>query len=78
MHAMWGVWAPPIERSKMVSFTYAGSQFGTIIAQPISGILCASNFLGGWPSVFYVFGKVAIISLQHFSGMLCYHLWPGH
>nr|XP_039255122.1 sialin-like [Styela clava] len=61
MHAMWGVWVPPLERSKLVSLGYAGCHFGTFIAQPISGILCNSDFLGGWPSVFYVFGTLGLI-----------------
>jgi len=61
MHAMWGRWAPPVERSFLISLTYAGSQFGTVISQPISGVLCSSNFLGGWPSVFYLFGTLGVI-----------------
>nr|XP_026696646.1 sialin [Ciona intestinalis] len=61
MHSMWGIWAPPSERSRLVSITYAGCHLGTVIAQPISGILCASTFLGGWPSVFYVFGTLGIL-----------------
>jgi len=61
MHAMWGRWAPPVERSFLISLTYAGSQFGTVIAQPISGVLCGSSLMGGWPSVFYVFGILGVI-----------------
>lgn len=61
VHAMLGRWAPPVERSFLVSLCYAGSQMGTVLAQPISGILCDSDFLGGWPAVFYVFGTVGII-----------------
>lgn len=61
MHAIWGLWVPPLERSRLVSLGYAGCQFGTFIALPISGVLCASDFLGGWPSVFYVFGKYRYI-----------------
>lgn len=34
-----------------------GTSFGQIIAQPISGILSESDFLGGWPSTFYLFGE---------------------
>ncbi|XP_028410883.1 LOW QUALITY PROTEIN: sialin-like [Dendronephthya gigantea] len=56
MHSMWSYWAPPLERSKLVPTTYAGSQIGTIIAFPLSGWLCANGFDGGWPSVFYIFG----------------------
>ena len=62
MHAMWGVWAPPLERSRLSSLGYAGCHFGTFVAQPVSGILIASNFLGGWPSVFYVFGELLFSS----------------
>jgi len=57
MHAMWGSWAPPVERSRLVSLTYAGCHFGTVIAQPIAGLLCSSTIMGGWPSVFYIFGE---------------------
>ena len=39
-----------------------GTSFGTLIAYPIAGILCNSGILGGWPSVFYIFGK--LISAQ--------------
>ena len=57
MNAMWGKWAPTMERSKLGAFTYSGSQFGTVISLPLSGLLCQYGFDGGWPSVFYVFGK---------------------
>lgn len=56
MSAMWGKWAPLWERSKLAGFTYAGAQLGTVFSMPISGILCDSDFLGGWPAVFYLFG----------------------
>lgn len=39
----------------------AGAQLGTVFAMPISGLLCDSEFLGGWPSVFYVFGALACV-----------------
>ncbi|KAL5014023.1 hypothetical protein ScPMuIL_008293 [Solemya velum] len=61
VHAMWGKWAPIFERSKLVSFCYAGAQLGTVVSMPLSGILCDSNFLGGWPSAFYVFGALGCI-----------------
>lgn len=41
------------------TFAYAGAQFGTVIAMPISGFLAASKV--GWPSIFYVFGVLAIV-----------------
>ncbi|XP_025090947.1 sialin-like isoform X2 [Pomacea canaliculata] len=61
MHAMWGVWAPVYERSKLVSFSCGGAQLGTVFALPISGILCQQGFAGGWPSVFYVFGALGCL-----------------
>ena len=60
MHAMWSYWAPPLERTKLVTVTYVGAQFGTIVAYPLSGWLCANGFAGGWPSVFYVFGNFGL------------------
>ncbi|XP_031552976.1 sialin-like isoform X2 [Actinia tenebrosa] len=54
-------WAPPLERSKLTTIAIAGCDIGNIIAQPISGWLCDSTFLGGWPSVFYVFGVLGIL-----------------
>ncbi|XP_021377570.1 sialin-like [Mizuhopecten yessoensis] len=61
MSAMWGKWAPKFERSKLAGFTYAGTQLGVVMVLPISGWLCNSDFLGGWPSVFYVFGGLGCL-----------------
>ena len=38
-----------------------GATTGTIIALPVAALLCESDFLGGWPSAFYVFGKITHI-----------------
>ena len=46
MHAIWGAWAPAMERTQLTLLTYAGLHLGTVIAQPISGKLCASNVMG--------------------------------
>ncbi|XP_073252217.1 sialin-like [Porites lutea] len=61
MHAMWSFWAPPLERSKLITFSYEGKELGTILGMPLAGVLCASDIWGGWPSVFYVFGGVGIL-----------------
>ncbi|XP_054578172.1 sialin isoform X2 [Eptesicus fuscus] len=58
MHAMWSSWAPPLERSKLLSISYAGAQLGTVISLPLSGIIC---FYMNWTYVFYFFGIVGII-----------------
>lgn len=36
-----------------------GSQFGTVITMPISGVLASSSL--GWPSIFYAIGVAGII-----------------
>ncbi|KAK7496742.1 hypothetical protein BaRGS_00011951, partial [Batillaria attramentaria] len=41
MHAMWGKWAPPSERSRLASFTYTGLMLGNIVTFIFSGLLCA-------------------------------------
>ncbi|XP_069162723.1 sialin isoform X3 [Procambarus clarkii] len=61
MNSLMAKWVPPLERSKMSSLVYAGAQFGTVISLPISGLLCQSSFLGGWPAVFYVFGVLGLL-----------------
>ncbi|XP_055949532.1 putative inorganic phosphate cotransporter isoform X1 [Argiope bruennichi] len=49
-------WIPESERSFNASFILAGYGVGTFLSFLTSGMLCASDFLGGWPSVFYIGG----------------------
>nr|XP_045016557.1 sialin isoform X5 [Jaculus jaculus] len=58
MHAMWSSWAPPLERSKLLSISYAGAQLGTVISLPLSGIIC---YYMNWNYVFYFFGIAGIV-----------------
>ncbi|KAK7817091.1 hypothetical protein U0070_001803 [Myodes glareolus] len=58
MHAMWSSWAPPLERSKLLTISYAGAQLGTVISLPLSGIIC---FYMNWTYVFYLFGVIGIV-----------------
>ncbi|GFY74558.1 putative inorganic phosphate cotransporter, partial [Trichonephila inaurata madagascariensis] len=56
-----GQWAPKLERSRIVVFIYTGGNIGTVFTLGISGILSNSGFLGGWPSMFYVFGILGCV-----------------
>ncbi|XP_042907967.1 sialin isoform X2 [Parasteatoda tepidariorum] len=77
MHAMLGTWLPKMERSLLGTIIYSGAQIGTVISMPISGLLCDSDFLGGWPSVFYVFGTLGCI-WTIFWGILIYETPDVH
>ncbi|XP_029708340.2 sialin-like [Aedes albopictus] len=57
-HAMWSVWAPPSERSRISSIAFTGAFAGTVVAMTLSGVLAAS---WGWESVFYFFGALACL-----------------
>ncbi|XP_067840264.1 sialin isoform X2 [Heptranchias perlo] len=57
MHAMWAKWAPPLERSTLVSLSYAGAQLGTVVSLPLSGIIC---YYLDWSYVFYIFGAFGV------------------
>ncbi|KAK2181869.1 hypothetical protein NP493_378g02034 [Ridgeia piscesae] len=61
MHHLWAKWAPPLERSKLMGFTYAGAQIGNVLTMPISAMLCEYGFDGGWPSIFYVLGAFGVV-----------------
>ena len=72
MHALLSRWIPPIERSRAVTFVYAGIHLGAVIGMFLSGVLCEHGFAGGWPSVFYVFGITGCVwSFSWF--LLCYN-----
>ena len=104
MHAMWGRWAPPKERTRLTAITYsgqiqssklhtyitvtastsmfvvAGPYVGNVLSFPLSAMLCQYGFDGGWPSVFYVFGKPQkSLSMADYLSTLGfnYHQLPG-
>lgn len=64
MHALWSRWAPPLERSKLVTAAYSGSYFGTVISMAVCGVV-AENL--GWPSIFYIFGKLILLFFFTYS-----------
>ncbi|XP_025907065.1 sialin isoform X3 [Nothoprocta perdicaria] len=58
MHSMWSSWAPPLERSKLLSISYAGAQLGTVVSLPLSGLIC---YYMNWIYVFYIFGALGVL-----------------
>lgn len=57
-------WFPTMERSTAAAICSSGSQLGTSVIYWLGAALCASNFLGGWPAIFYVLGKEKLL---HFN-----------
>lgn len=60
LHNLCSKWVPKAERGRLVTFIYAGAQFGTVLSLIISGFLAGTASLG-WPSVFYAHGVVGVI-----------------
>ena len=61
MCAMLARWIPPLERNTFAAAVFSGSNFGTIIAMPLSGYLASVEWMGGWPLAFYVFGALGVV-----------------
>ncbi|UYV62381.1 SLC17A5 [Cordylochernes scorpioides] len=59
MYAMFARWAPPQERSRLLSICTIGQHVGTIVAMPLVGYLCEAPGLG-WKMAFYVFGVAGV------------------
>lgn len=36
---------------------YVGAPVGTVVGSALSGFLCEHGYAGGWPSIFYTFGR---------------------
>ncbi len=51
-------WIPESEKSRLIGFASAGSKIGNIIALPLGSYLCLNGFDNGWPSIFYIYGKI--------------------
>ncbi|KAI4560928.1 hypothetical protein MJG53_017557 [Ovis ammon polii x Ovis aries] len=55
-YSIWARWAPPQERSQLITIAIAGSVLGCFIIFLVGGYLCQTI---GWPYVFYIFGLLA-------------------
>uniref|UniRef100_A0A0K0FHM5 Sialin n=1 Tax=Strongyloides venezuelensis TaxID=75913 RepID=A0A0K0FHM5_STRVS len=58
MVAIWSKWAPYTEKSRLASFAFSGSYFGTVISLSLSAYIGESF---GWEMIFYFFGLIALI-----------------
>lgn len=58
-NALWSKWAPPAERTLLITWCTAGQLAGSAISLAVSGALCDAS--GGWQRVFLWFGLPGII-----------------
>ncbi|XP_063409935.1 sialin-like isoform X1 [Mytilus trossulus] len=61
VQSMWGRWAPPLERSKLISVSFLGTMFGNVATFGSSGYLCEYGFDNGWGSIFYITGGLSAL-----------------
>lgn len=59
VHTLLSKWVHPSERGTLTTFTYSGTQAGSVVMLGISGILASSSI--GWPSIFYVSGSATLV-----------------
>ncbi|XP_064087532.1 putative inorganic phosphate cotransporter isoform X2 [Macrobrachium nipponense] len=59
--SLMAAWIPPKDKASFTSIVFVGDHFGIVISMALGGLMSGSDFLGGWPSVFYVFGIVGLL-----------------
>jgi len=57
-HEFWSHWAPPFETTKLISISYSGAQFGTVLSMGACGWI-SDRF--GWVWIFYSFGIAGVV-----------------
>ncbi|XP_020954072.1 probable small intestine urate exporter isoform X5 [Sus scrofa] len=58
-YSIWTRWAPPLERSQLITLSVSGSVLGSCTILFIGGFLCQTL---GWPTIFYIFGAIGCFS----------------
>lgn len=59
VHTLLAKWVHPIERGTLTTFTYSGTQLGSVAMLATSGIFAESAM--GWPSIFYFSGGLTLL-----------------
>ena len=54
-------WIPETEKGLCTSLASGAGYLGAVVASVLSGYLCRHSFLGGWPSVFYLYGIFGVV-----------------
>lgn len=59
VHTSLAKWVHPSERGFLGTFTYSGTQIGTVLMLGVSGMIAASSI--GWPGIFYISGALGVV-----------------
>ncbi|XP_037035937.1 putative inorganic phosphate cotransporter isoform X2 [Bradysia coprophila] len=59
VHTSLAKWVHPSERGLLGTFTYSGTQIGTVLMLAVSGVIAASSL--GWPGIFYISGALGVV-----------------
>lgn len=59
VHTLLARWVHPSERGFLATFTYSGTQMGTVAMLAVSGVIAASST--GWPGIFYISGGLTAV-----------------
>lgn len=59
VHTMLSRWVHSSERGFLSTFTYSGTQIGTVLMLAVSGVIADSA--AGWPGIFYISGGLAAL-----------------
>ncbi|GFY68793.1 putative inorganic phosphate cotransporter [Trichonephila inaurata madagascariensis] len=54
-------WLPINERGLLNTVMMSGFCVGALLGGVATGALCSSSVLGGWPSVYYIFGALGVV-----------------
>ena len=54
MQSAWAVWAPPQEKSYLISIQISGTNIGLLLTMFVGGVICQEM---GWEALFYVTGE---------------------
>jgi len=58
---MFAKWFPKQEQTLAITGTTFGGNMGGVITMPLAGYLCKTDFLDGWPSVFYITSIIHVV-----------------
>ncbi|CAF3309274.1 unnamed protein product [Rotaria socialis] len=57
LHAIWSIWAPKTDKSKLATFTFSGGYIGTFVTMLFGGVIATDC---SWEWVFYISGILAL------------------